>query len=174
MVTGDNIFTAKAIAQECGILDDKGLVVEGKDFRTWDAVQLDRDLKHLSVMARSSPTDKLKLVQALQARRNVVAVTGDGTNDAPALHAVLICLLLVVRVHVDVTFEMLQFNLMLLLSLNCRFRDFTWVKDHQVGLTRCKLWCCRQILGCPWELQAQMLPKRVLISSFWMITSPQL
>jgi Ca2+-transporting ATPase len=49
MVTGDNIFTAKAIAQECGILDDKGLVVEGKDFRTWDAVQLDRDLKHLSV-----------------------------------------------------------------------------------------------------------------------------
>jgi Ca2+-transporting ATPase len=88
MVTGDNIFTAKAIAQECGILEDnKGLVVEGKDFRTWDAVQLDRDLKHLSVMARSSPTDKLKLVQALQARRNVVAVTGDGTNDAPALHA---------------------------------------------------------------------------------------
>jgi Ca2+-transporting ATPase len=117
MVTGDNIFTAKAIAQECGILEDKGLVVEGKDFRTWDAVQLDRDLKHLSVMARSSPTDKLKLVQALQARRNVVAVTGDGTNDAPALHA---------------------------------------------------------ILGCPWELQAQMLPKRVLISSFWMITSPRL
>jgi Ca2+-transporting ATPase len=50
MVTGDNIFTAKAIAQECGILEDnKGLVVEGKDFRTWDAVQLDRDLKHLSV-----------------------------------------------------------------------------------------------------------------------------
>jgi Ca2+-transporting ATPase len=109
MVTGDNIFTAKAIAQECGILEDnKGLVVEGKDFRTWDAVQLDRDLKHLSVMARSSPTDKLKLVQALQARRNVVAVTGDGTNDAPALHAVIICLLLVVRVHVNVTFEMLQ------------------------------------------------------------------
>ncbi len=62
----------------------------------------------LQVMARSSPTDKLKLVQALQARRNVVAVTGNGTNDAPALHAVLICRLLVLRVHVNVTFEMLQ------------------------------------------------------------------
>ncbi|KAG0623275.1 hypothetical protein M758_3G161600 [Ceratodon purpureus] len=86
MVTGDNKFTAKAIAQECGILKEDGIVVEGPDFRTWDEDRLDRDLARLCVMARSSPTDKLKLVKALKARGNVVAVTGDGTNDAPALH----------------------------------------------------------------------------------------
>jgi Ca2+-transporting ATPase len=86
MVTGDNKFTAKAIAQECGILHDDGLVVEGPDFRTWDEDRLNRDLERLVVMARSSPTDKLKLVKALKQRGNVVAVTGDGTNDAPALH----------------------------------------------------------------------------------------
>ncbi|KAG0628831.1 hypothetical protein M758_1G055700 [Ceratodon purpureus] len=86
MVTGDNKFTAKAIAQACGILKEDGIVVEGPDFRTWDEDRLDRDLPRLNVMARSSPTDKLKLVKALKARGNVVAVTGDGTNDAPALH----------------------------------------------------------------------------------------
>jgi Ca2+-transporting ATPase len=86
MVTGDNIFTAKAIAAECGILTEGGLVVEGRDFRTWDDARLDKDLDNLEVMARSSPLDKLKLVKALKERRgDVVAVTGDGTNDAPAL-----------------------------------------------------------------------------------------
>lgn len=49
MVTGDNKFTAKAIAQECGILQEDGLVVEGPDFRTWDKARLDRDLKNLCV-----------------------------------------------------------------------------------------------------------------------------
>ncbi|KAG0600760.1 hypothetical protein M758_11G058600 [Ceratodon purpureus] len=88
MVTGDNIYTAKAIAAECGILTDGGLVVEGKDFRNWDQERLNsRDLDNLVVMARSSPLDKLKLVQALKSRGEVVAVTGDGTNDAPALKA---------------------------------------------------------------------------------------
>lgn len=49
MVTGDNKFTAKAIAQECGILKDNGLVVEGPDFRTWDDARLKRDLEKLVV-----------------------------------------------------------------------------------------------------------------------------
>lgn len=87
MVTGDNIHTAKAIAAECGILKEGGLVVEGRDFRTWDDAKLNsKMLDDLVVMARSSPLDKLKLVKALKERRgDVVAVTGDGTNDAPAL-----------------------------------------------------------------------------------------
>lgn len=86
MVTGDNVYTAKAIAAECGILTIGGLVVEGKEFRTWDEAKLNSsDLDNLVVMARSSPLDKLKLVKALKNRGDVVAVTGDGTNDAPAL-----------------------------------------------------------------------------------------
>ncbi|KAE9468071.1 hypothetical protein C3L33_00041, partial [Rhododendron williamsianum] len=85
MVTGDNIQTAKAIAMECGILAsdaDVGEhhVIEGKTFR--ELSEKEREL----VMGRSSPNDKLLLVQALRKGGEVVAVTGDGTNDAPALH----------------------------------------------------------------------------------------
>ncbi|CAM6053706.1 unnamed protein product [Sphagnum tenellum] len=86
MVTGDNLLTARAIAVECGILDEDGLAVEGEEFRKWDDAKIEKDLEKLSVMARSSPTDKLRLVQKLKAKKNVVGVTGDGTNDAPALH----------------------------------------------------------------------------------------
>ncbi|KAJ7534349.1 hypothetical protein O6H91_13G092300 [Diphasiastrum complanatum] len=86
MVTGDNLLTAKAIAQECGILTPDGVVVEGKTFR--DLTDQERLLfvQNLEVMARSSPTDKLLLVKTLKELGHVVAVTGDGTNDAPALH----------------------------------------------------------------------------------------
>ncbi|KAL3683654.1 hypothetical protein R1sor_001676 [Riccia sorocarpa] len=86
MVTGDSVITAKAIAQECGILTDGGIVVEGREFRNWSKDKMDAELPRLDVMARSSPTDKLLLVKSLKERNQVVAVTGDGTNDAPALH----------------------------------------------------------------------------------------
>ncbi|CAN6459049.1 unnamed protein product [Victoria cruziana] len=90
MVTGDNIQTATAIALECGILDPKelqpGAIIEGRAFRVLSENERQRIARDLSVMARSSPNDKLLLVQALRKRGNVVAVTGDGTNDAPALH----------------------------------------------------------------------------------------
>jgi Ca2+-transporting ATPase len=85
MVTGDNILTAKFIARDCGILTDEGTAIEGKDFRVLSDEEIDKILPTLQVMARSSPTDKLKLVQALQRNNEVVAVTGDGTNDGPAL-----------------------------------------------------------------------------------------
>ncbi|XP_061990312.1 calcium-transporting ATPase 10, plasma membrane-type-like isoform X2 [Rosa rugosa] len=90
MVTGDNVQTAKAIALECGILradsDLRELLIEGKDFRELSDRQREEVAEKISVMGRSSPNDKLLLVQALRRRGHVVAVTGDGTNDAPALH----------------------------------------------------------------------------------------
>ncbi|KAK9075880.1 hypothetical protein SSX86_004209 [Deinandra increscens subsp. villosa] len=86
MVTGDNINTAKAIAKECGILTEGGLAIEGSDFRTKTTDELNEIAPRIQVMARSSPTDKHDLVKHLRGMSEVVAVTGDGTNDAPALH----------------------------------------------------------------------------------------
>ncbi|MCO5554245.1 hypothetical protein L7F22_007773 [Adiantum nelumboides] len=86
MVTGDNIVTAKAIATECGILKEGDIALEGSAFRAYDHDKRVEILPKLSVMARSSPQDKLILVRTLKEMGEVVAVTGDGTNDAPALH----------------------------------------------------------------------------------------
>ncbi|KAL2580884.1 hypothetical protein GLYMA_15G167500v4 [Glycine max] len=91
MVTGDNVKTAKAIALECGILNSyadatEPNIIEGKTFRGYSDAQRDEIADRISVMGRSSPNDKLLLVQALRRKGHVVAVTGDGTNDAPALH----------------------------------------------------------------------------------------
>lgn len=91
MVTGDNLQTAKAIALECGILSSEeeaaeGVIIEGRVFRELSETEREEAAKRISVMGRSSPSDKLLLVQALRKQGGVVAVTGDGTNDAPALH----------------------------------------------------------------------------------------
>ncbi|KAI3750311.1 hypothetical protein L2E82_20945 [Cichorium intybus] len=86
MVTGDNINTARAIAKECGILTEGGLAIEGPVFRAKSEDEKREIAPKIQVMARSSPTDKLKLVEHLRGLSEVVAVTGDGTNDAPALH----------------------------------------------------------------------------------------
>lgn len=85
MVTGDNIHTAKHIAKECGILHEGGLAMEGPDFRAKSEEELMELLPLLQVLARSSPADKLVLVRTLKKMGDIVAVTGDGTNDAPAL-----------------------------------------------------------------------------------------
>ncbi|KAJ3275372.1 hypothetical protein HDV01_000664 [Terramyces sp. JEL0728] len=85
MVTGDGIETAKAIARGCGILSADGIVMEGPEFRTLSQEKMDRILPKLQVLARSSPLDKQILVNNLKRLGETVAVTGDGTNDAPAL-----------------------------------------------------------------------------------------
>lgn len=87
MVTGDNEHTAKAIAQECGIFTGDGICLLGPKFRELSDDELDAILPRLQVLARSSPEDKRRLVKRLKALGETVAVTGDGTNDAPALKA---------------------------------------------------------------------------------------
>jgi Ca2+-transporting ATPase len=85
MVTGDNVLTAKAIAEDCGILVPGGIVMEGPTFRKLSKKEMDAVIPKLCVLARSSPEDKRKLVKRLKELGETVAVTGDGTNDAPAL-----------------------------------------------------------------------------------------
>ncbi|KAJ9627960.1 plasma membrane calcium [Taxawa tesnikishii (nom. ined.)] len=87
MVTGDNILTAKAIAKECGIYTPGGVALEGPVFRKMSKQAQIEIIPKLQVLARSSPDDKRVLVKRLKEMGETVAVTGDGTNDAPALKA---------------------------------------------------------------------------------------
>ncbi|KAI9359073.1 PMCA-type calcium-translocating P-type ATPase [Pilaira anomala] len=85
MVTGDNVVTAKSIAKQCGIYTPGGIVMEGPVFRKLPQSEMDSVLPRLQVLARSSPEDKRILVSRLRELGDIVAVTGDGTNDGPAL-----------------------------------------------------------------------------------------
>ncbi|KAK4244157.1 hypothetical protein C7999DRAFT_17556 [Corynascus novoguineensis] len=87
MVTGDNILTGRAIAKECGIYhpEEGGIAMEGPVFRRKSEEELKALVPKLQVLARSSPEDKRILVRTLKELGETVAVTGDGTNDAPAL-----------------------------------------------------------------------------------------
>ena len=85
MVTGDNRLTAQAIAEDCGILQHNSIVMEGPEFRNLSKAEQEQIIPRLHVLARSSPEDKRILVQRLKEKGETVAVTGDGTNDAPAL-----------------------------------------------------------------------------------------
>ncbi|KAK3357895.1 putative calcium transporting P-type ATPase [Lasiosphaeria hispida] len=87
MVTGDNVKTATAIAVASGILTNEGIVMEGPTFRALTIAERDSILPRLQVLARSSPEDKKLLVKRLKDLGETVAVTGDGTNDGPALRA---------------------------------------------------------------------------------------
>jgi len=85
MLTGDNILTAKQIGKSCGILTEGGIAIEGPDFRKLSTDKIDQLIPKLQIIARCSPEDKLTLVRRLIELGEVVAVTGDGTNDVPAL-----------------------------------------------------------------------------------------
>lgn len=84
MITGDHPLTAKAVAEELGI-SKSGRVVNGVELEAMDDKQLEEEVESIEVCARVSPAHKLRVVSALQNRGQVVAMTGDGVNDAPAL-----------------------------------------------------------------------------------------
>lgn len=85
MITGDHVLTAKAIAAQLGILKKNDKVLDGKALNEMDVEELQEVVEDVSVFARVSPEHKLKIVKALQNRGHVVAMTGDGVNDAPAI-----------------------------------------------------------------------------------------
>ena len=84
MITGDHPLTASSVARELGILRDER-VVTGLDLDQMTEADLDRDVERIGVYARVTPADKLRIVGAWQKRGAIVAMTGDGVNDAPAL-----------------------------------------------------------------------------------------
>ena len=85
MVTGDHKATGLAVARALGIAREGDLAVDGRELEQMPEQDLRHDLPCISVFARVHPAQKLRIVEAFQSRRNVVAMTGDGVNDAPAL-----------------------------------------------------------------------------------------
>ena len=87
MITGDHVVTASAIAKELGILNDPSEALSGSELHQLSDEELDARVKALSVYARVTPEDKIRIVKSWQRTGAVVAMTGDGVNDAPALKA---------------------------------------------------------------------------------------
>lgn len=85
MITGDHKITASAIAKKIGILKDGDKAVTGTELDDMSDDELNRELEHISVYARVSPDNKIRIVNAWQEQGHIVAMTGDGVNDAPAL-----------------------------------------------------------------------------------------
>ncbi len=82
MITGDHVVTAEAIGRELGIT---GRAISGAEFRAMSDEQATREMDDIGIIARVTPEDKVRLVQLLQRQKRIVAMTGDGVNDAPAL-----------------------------------------------------------------------------------------
>ncbi len=87
MITGDHVVTASAIAKDLGILEEGDRAVTGAQLDAMTDRQLDSEVEQISVYARVSPENKIRIVKAWQRKNQVVSMTGDGVNDAPALKA---------------------------------------------------------------------------------------
>ena len=87
MITGDHVVTASAIAKELGILEDGDMAITGAQLDAMNDSELDEKIENISVYARVSPENKIRIVKAWQRKDQVVSMTGDGVNDAPALKA---------------------------------------------------------------------------------------
>jgi len=85
MITGDHKITASAIAKQIGIFGEGDMAVTGAELDAMSEEELDQDIEKISVYARVSPENKIRIVDAWQKKGNIVAMTGDGVNDAPAL-----------------------------------------------------------------------------------------
>ena len=85
MITGDHLETAKAIAKDLGILEQKDMAITGQELDKMSQSQLEKNIKNYSVFARVTPEHKVRIVKAWQKNGAVVAMTGDGVNDSPAL-----------------------------------------------------------------------------------------
>lgn len=87
MITGDHVVTASAIAKELGIMEDGDRAITGTQLDAMTDRELDNQVENISVYARVSPENKIRIVKAWQRKGQVVSMTGDGVNDAPALKA---------------------------------------------------------------------------------------
>ena len=87
MITGDHVVTASAIAKELGILEEGDRAITGTELDEMSDRELDEQVEHIAVYARVSPENKIRIVKAWQKRDQIVSMTGDGVNDAPALKA---------------------------------------------------------------------------------------
>ena len=87
MITGDHVVTASAIARSLGIMEEGDRAVTGAELDAMSDSELDREVEGIAVYARVSPENKIRIVKAWQRKGQVVSMTGDGVNDAPALKA---------------------------------------------------------------------------------------